>query len=211
MAWEGADTVTRAGGVQAWLLACEAMIHDGCTTAVEAYLAGSRVVNFRPVADERFEITLPNLIGVNCVNESEVEQTLRRWFGGDDSVTSVTPENVHRIREVLDNFGAQEDAFAKLARIVHQILDEIGPTRVTGLLPVLGRQRLKDALLRWLRPLNPPGWQRRLGKRDRGYEKFPPQKRRDLEDKMRRIREITGRPVVVRFHSSRLFSVFLES
>jgi surface carbohydrate biosynthesis protein len=204
-------TVTRQGGVQAWLLACEAVIHDGCTTAIEAYQAGARVINFRPVADERFDIVLPNLVGVSCATEAEVEQALRRLLNGESSETTVTSENVARIKALIDNFGAQEDAFPKLARIIHQVLDEIGPTRVTGVLPVLGRQRLKDALWRLIQPLDPVAWQRRLGKRDRGYQKFPPLKRTELETKIRRIREITGRPVFIRFHSSQLFSMFLES
>jgi hypothetical protein len=98
-----------------------------------------------------------------------------------------------------------------LARIIDQVLDEIGTTQVTGVLPVLGRQRLKDVLWRLIQPLNPVAWQRRLGKRDRGYEKFPPLNRKDVEEKVRRIREITGRPVFIRFHGSRLLSMFSEA
>lgn len=204
-------TITREGSVQAWLLACEAMIHDGCTTAIEAYMAGARVINFHPIAGDRFEITLPNLVGVQCASESEVEGVLRRWLGGDDSVPSVTPGDVARIREVLDTFGSQEDAFEKLAGVVRRLLDEVGPTRVRGVLPVLGRQRVKDALWRLIRPLDPAAWHRRLGKRDRGYRKFPPLERRDVEAKLGRIRDITGRPVSIRFHSSQLLSVFLRT
>ena len=203
-------TVTREGGVAAWLLACEAMIHDGCTTAIEAHQAGARVINFRPLKDERFDIVLPNLVGVRCATEAEVEQALRRLLGSQGSGNTVASEDIQRIKSLIDNFGAQEDAFEKLARIIHPVLDEIGPTRVTGILPVLGRQRLKDALWRLIQPLDPVAWQRRLGKRDRGYQKFPPLKRGEIEEKVRRVREITGRPVVIRFHSSQLLSMFLE-
>jgi surface carbohydrate biosynthesis protein len=203
-------TVTREGGVQPWLLACEAMIHEGCTTAIEAYMAGARVVNYRPIRDERFETTLPNLVGVDCETEAQVETALRQLLQNRDSIPTVTPENAARVRSMIDNFGTSEDAFEKLSRIIHGVLDEIEPTQVTGVLPVMGRQRLKDAMLRLMQPLNPAGWQRRLGKRDRGFNKFPPVKRREIEDKVRRIRQITGRPVVVRFHSSHLFSMGLR-
>ena len=204
-------TVAREGALQAWLLATEAVIHDGCTTAIEAYLAGTKVINFRPIIDDRFDIHLPNLVGVSCANETEVEQTLRRWLQDPDSVMSVTPENIARVKELIDNFGSQENSFEKVTRIIHQMLDEISPTRVTGVIPVLGRQRFKDRLLRMLRPLDPLAWQFRLGKRDRGYQKFTPLKRADIEEKLRCIRQITGRSISVRFHSSQLLSIFLDS
>jgi len=203
--------VAREGALQAWLLATEAVIHDGCTTAIEAYLARTKVINFRPIVDDRFDIHLPNLVGVSCAHEAEVEETLRRWLQAPNAVTAVTPENIARVKELIDNFGSQENSFEKLARVIHGVLDEIRPTKLKGFGPVLGRQRLKDALLRLLQPLDPLAWQRRLGKRDRGYQKFPPLKRKELENRVRRIREITGRPVFIRFHSSQLLSMFLEA
>jgi len=204
-------TVAREGGVQPWLLASEAVIHDGCTTAIEAYQAGTRVINFRPVKDERFDIVLPNQVGVQCETEVEVEQALQSLRAGGEAPATVTPEGARRIKALIDNFGSPEDSFEKLAGLIHGVLDEIQPTRVKGLGPVLERQRLKDALWRRLQPLDPLAWQRRLGKRDRGYQKFPPLKRQELESRVRRIREITGRPVFLRFHSSQLLSMFLEA
>ena len=203
--------VVREGALQAWLLATEAVIHDGCTTAIEAHLARTRVINFHPIVDDRFDIPLPNLVGVSCANEAEVEQALRRWLQDPNAVSAVTPENVARVKELIDNFGSNNSSFEKVARVVHKVLDEISPTKVTGAAPVLGRQRFKDALLRLLGPLDPQGWQIRLGKRDRGYQKFSPMKRAVVEERMRRIREITGRPVSVRYHSSQLLSMFLDS
>ncbi|HOX57763.1 MAG TPA: hypothetical protein P5205_06060 [Candidatus Paceibacterota bacterium] len=200
-------TVTREGGVQPWLLASAVVIHDGCTTAIEAYQAGAPVINFRPVKDDRFDIVLPNLVGIRCETEAQVEQTLRQLLADGASGSSVAPENAGRIKSLIHNFGSQQDSFETLAGIIHGVLDEIAPTQVTGVLPVLGRQRFKDALWRLLQPLDPVAWQRRLGKRDRGYQKFPPLRREELEHKLRRIQEITGRRVSMRFHSSQLLSV----
>ena len=203
-------TVIREGALGAWLLASEAVIHDGCTTALEACLAGCPVINFRPVPDERFDVVLPNLAGVSCTTEAEVEQTLRRFLKSKGTEASVTPENAGRITRLLANFDSGVDSFERMARIIHQVLDEISPTRVTGLGPVLGRHRLKDAVWHLLRPLDPVSWLGRLGKRDRGYQKFPPLERRDIREKISTIRKITGRPIEIRFHGHHLLSMFLH-
>lgn len=40
--------VERDGGVVPWILSAKAVIHDGCTTGAEAYLAGTPVINYHP-------------------------------------------------------------------------------------------------------------------------------------------------------------------
>ncbi len=60
------------GNVIPWLLACDSLVHNGCTTAVEGYLLGARILSFVPVDDERYEFALPNKMGQRCHSAAEV-------------------------------------------------------------------------------------------------------------------------------------------
>ena len=62
--------VTAEGNVIPWLLAADCLVHNGCTTAVEAYLLGTRVVSFVPLNDERYENKLPNGLG-DCAKTAQ--------------------------------------------------------------------------------------------------------------------------------------------
>ena len=64
--------VTAEGNVIPWLLAADCLIHNGCTTAVEAYLLGTRVITFVPLNDDRYENKLPNGLGDQAKTPQEV-------------------------------------------------------------------------------------------------------------------------------------------
>lgn len=73
--------VTNQGNVVPWLMATRALIHNGCTTGVEAYLAGVPAVSYRasinPTYDEGF-YELSNTMSHQCFNFDELQQMLNR-------------------------------------------------------------------------------------------------------------------------------------
>jgi surface carbohydrate biosynthesis protein len=69
--------VAAHGNVVAWLLASNGLIHNGCTTAVEAFQVERPALAFRPVRSEQFDHPLPNDISISCANLSELEQGVR--------------------------------------------------------------------------------------------------------------------------------------
>lgn len=52
--------VVYEGNAAAWLLAAEAMVHNGCTTAVESFLLDRPAIAYRPVVSAAFDHPLPN-------------------------------------------------------------------------------------------------------------------------------------------------------
>lgn len=63
--------IERVGPVNPYILASEALIHDGCTTALEAYNSNIPILNYKPVSDE-FDLYLPNQVGqfITTVDEA---------------------------------------------------------------------------------------------------------------------------------------------
>lgn len=64
--------VSHNGAVSPWIMACQLLIHDGCTTALEAFFTGKTIVNYKPVFDEQADIWLPNQLGERLDNIDSV-------------------------------------------------------------------------------------------------------------------------------------------
>lgn len=69
--------VVRQGPVSAWIMGADVVIHDGCTTAIEAYLAGIPVINYKSVTNTQYDIRIPNQIGTRCETPDQVIATLQ--------------------------------------------------------------------------------------------------------------------------------------
>jgi surface carbohydrate biosynthesis protein len=63
--------VVQEGAIAPWLYAAEALLHNGCTTAVEAALVGTPAISFQPKKSELFDTDLPNKLS-RCI-ESEID------------------------------------------------------------------------------------------------------------------------------------------
>ncbi|MEJ2363405.1 MAG: hypothetical protein P8075_08540 [Deltaproteobacteria bacterium] len=78
--------VTNEGNVVPWLMATKAVIHNGCTTGVEAYAMGVPAISYRAVVDENYDYgfyRLPNLLSYQCFDFEELQFTLGQILSGD--------------------------------------------------------------------------------------------------------------------------------
>lgn len=57
--------VVHEGSVVPWLAAASVLIHNGCTSAVEAAAIGTPALAFRPVVSDTFDVHLPNSLSEN--------------------------------------------------------------------------------------------------------------------------------------------------
>jgi len=71
--------VTNEGNVVPWILASQAVIHNGCTTGVEAYVLGVAAISYRPTVNDYYDLgfyRLPNLLSYQCFDFEELRSTL---------------------------------------------------------------------------------------------------------------------------------------
>jgi surface carbohydrate biosynthesis protein len=66
-----------------WLIATSALVHNGCTTAVEATVLGKPAVAFRPAIAENFDCELPNSLSHEAFDPDELLAKLRAVLAGD--------------------------------------------------------------------------------------------------------------------------------
>ena len=77
--------VTNEGNVVPWLMATRAVIHNGCTTGVEAYVMGVPAISYRAKVNEHYDYgfyRLPNLLSHQCFDFEELKLTLGKILTG---------------------------------------------------------------------------------------------------------------------------------
>jgi surface carbohydrate biosynthesis protein len=72
------------GNVHPWILASKLVLHNSCTTGIEAVMAGRPAVTYRPVRDERYDMYLPNFVSMQCVDYNELKNEVTRLVSGSD-------------------------------------------------------------------------------------------------------------------------------
>ena len=79
-------SVTNEGNVVPWLMATKAVIHNGCTTGVEAYMMGVPAISYRAVVNEYYDYgfyVLPNKISHECFDHKQVTDLLKKVLKGE--------------------------------------------------------------------------------------------------------------------------------
>jgi surface carbohydrate biosynthesis protein len=98
--------VVHEGNVAPWLLASEMLIHNGCTTAVEAYVAGTQAIAYQPVTSDHFDLQLPNLLSYRAYDLDELLALVDSHLHGSLPPTTETEEREKLIdRYVMSRSG----------------------------------------------------------------------------------------------------------
>lgn len=69
--------VLHEGAVAPWLIACRVLVHSNCTTAIEGFLAGTKVISFRPHVSDQHDHELANVVSCPTYSQSELVACLR--------------------------------------------------------------------------------------------------------------------------------------
>ena len=78
--------VTNEGNVIPWLLAAKAMVHNGCTTGLEAYVLGVPTISYLATLNKYYDYEfqgLPTKLSHQCFNFEELKMTLTRILSGE--------------------------------------------------------------------------------------------------------------------------------
>jgi surface carbohydrate biosynthesis protein len=122
--------VTNQGNVVPWLLSARALIHNGCTTGVEAFELGVPALSYRATVDESYDngfYRLPNAVSHNCFDFDELRRTLRGVLDGAVGA----PDTEERRRLVRYHLAAHEGALAceRILDVLQREATETSPPR----------------------------------------------------------------------------------
>lgn len=106
--------VVHEGSVIPWLLGADAVIHNGCTTAIESWVMGKTAITFRPASSENLDLQLPNDLSHQARDIAAVIRLIGETLGG---------------RTVAENRSEQE---ALVSRYISALEGPLSSDRVIG-------------------------------------------------------------------------------
>lgn len=149
----GGVQVINKGNVVPWLLAARALIHNGCTTGIEAYALGTPALAYRRSVEERFDKDfhqLPNTLSHECFSFEELRNALQQILDGQLGVADGDDRKALMNRNLAAQSGplACERILDVLEQITQNMSREPAPTWVDRLTTQVwsNRRRLKKRL-----------------------------------------------------------------
>jgi surface carbohydrate biosynthesis protein len=129
--------VINEGNVVPWLMAAKALVHNGCTTAIEAYLMGVPAASYQATVNEYYDCgfyRLPNFLSHQCFNFDDLVATLRKILSGE-----LGPAVGEERRALMGHYLTAQDGPLACQRIV-DVLETIVNDHSTFAEPTLPRR-----------------------------------------------------------------------
>ena len=179
-----------------WLLAAGALLHNGCTTAVEAAMLGRTAIMYRPIDGGRYEIPQPLAVSVEAKSEAAVFDAIDRRAA--DNMPELALQNLSAI-------VTHDDEELAAARIADQLV------RLGGNPSMRSVRRFRGTLASQARARQ-QHWRR--GRADSPSnptyigQKFPPIAADDIAQRLQRMAERLSLPMaIVEQYSDRVFLI----
>ena len=183
--------VTNEGNVVPWLLATKALVHNGCTTGVEAYVLRVPAVSYRATVNDTYDygfFRLPNLVSYQCFTFEELRATLGKILSG-----GLGPADGDERRALIDRHLAGLQGPMACERIV-DVIEEIAeggvqasePTPLNRLerwLVSRGLRLARRYISRLPGPHHKPGFQR---------HRYPGASLEELRQRLARFQQLLG-------------------
>jgi hypothetical protein len=175
-----------------WLLAAKALIHNGCTTGVEAYALGLPAITYRASINDYFDDAfhrLPNDLSHECLDLEQLQDTLANILKGQ-----LSHANSDKRQTIMDHHLAAMEGTLACDRMV-DIFEEINRIQKKEPVPPL-KDRLGSRV--W-------AVRRRIKKRFKGLKadmshnkadylrhRYPAVSKKDLQSKLAIFQEALG-------------------
>lgn len=121
--------VAESGDVGSWIRRASCVIHNGCTTAIQAAIAGKPVITFMPYPDDaRLIACLPNRVGILAQTVDEVLQAVERPAplrdAGHWKRTISRLDTIDRITDLVDEADSARPATS--SAVVRRLAAQFG-------------------------------------------------------------------------------------
>ena len=116
--------VIHEGNAVPWLMACKLLLHNGCTTAVEAAVLGQPAVSYQPVSAARHDYHLPNVLSHSAVTAEDVRERVAAILAGE---LHLVDEDLRR--RTFDRHLTAIDGALAVDRIMDVLQKETDPAR----------------------------------------------------------------------------------
>lgn len=198
--------VIREGNVLPWILASRVMLHDGCTTAIEAHLLERNIVNYSPAPHEEGDCFLPNLFGARCSTEDEA---MHHIFQCLDHREVLFDQARSIPQEAYDLFlNLKQETFPLFMNIMHEAeasLEKHHDDNLSTKQIVLDQwkaQKIEQA-----KSLVRPLFRTRYASAKHSKARFPGFQKHEIAHRIQQIRAMTKNPIDFTYYSPGLIEI----
>ena len=199
--------IDSSGNIIPWLLACKAMIHNGCTTGAEAYLLRVPAVSYLAYFNRRYDYDwqgLPTRLSYQCFDLEELKIVLGQILSGEKAAAGGEER-----QSLIDYYLTAQDGPLASQRLV-EVLEESGYDQKAPP-PSLALSRISGWLRCNCRTAQKLLNSKRPGARRRAYHshRFPELSVEDIERRIERLAQQLDRfdSIRVDAHSRHIFTI----
>ena len=199
--------VDNSGNIIPWLLACKAMIHNGCTTGLEAYLLRIPAISYLATFNEYYDYDfqgLPTKLSHQCFSLDELLMTLGQILAGETGAAG----GMER-KALIDHYLAAQEGPLACERMVEVLIasgyDRQAPSASPMLMRAAGWVKCN------IRAIRAQTNMRRSGPNRKKYQahRFPELALADIERRIERFGKLLNRfdNIKVSLHSRHIFNI----
>jgi len=96
--------VIHEGNIIKWLMAAKVVIHNGCTSSIEAFLLGKTIISYIPATSKDHDVNLPNQLGIEATNIKEVNALLHNILSENNIAISNYKEKMDENKKILMDY-----------------------------------------------------------------------------------------------------------
>lgn len=85
--------------INPWIIESELVIHNGCTTGIEAFLMKKPVIAFRPIFSDQFDQELPNSISKEINTKEELKKWVRIFLKNKNKFDVIYDEKIKLMKK----------------------------------------------------------------------------------------------------------------
>ena len=199
--------IDNSGNIIPWLLACKAMIHNGCTTGAEAYLLRVPAISYLASFNKKYDYDwqgLPTKLSYQCFSFDELKLTLGQILSGEKAAADGEERKV-----LIDHYLTAQEGPLACERLV-DVLMEAGYDQQAPL-PSPALSRASGWLKCNVRTVQKRIKMSRSGSKRQAYHdhRFPELTVADIEQRVERLGKQLNRfgKVKVCAHSRHIFNI----
>jgi hypothetical protein len=183
--------VTNEGNVVPWLMATQALIHNGCTTAVEAFAMRIPALSYRATVNDEYDngfYQLPNRLSHQCFDSDELRDTLHSSLSG-----GLPASNGDDRKALIDYHLAAQDgplACERMVDVLEKIAEQLSQSPKPPFTDRLaGRWQATRRRIRQSNKSHRPG---SLKSMEFQRHRYPNITRDEVREKISRFRHVLG-------------------
>tara|TARA_B100000795_G_C22782176_1_gene432865 strand:+ start:228 stop:1592 length:1365 start_codon:yes stop_codon:yes gene_type:complete len=191
--------VEHEGSAIPWILASQLLLHDNCTTAIEARLAGKPVINYKGHYDKFHDIWLANDMGIQTSDIDEIVFCIQEAI--NDKLKMPIDIKTEKYSNYLHNItGNSYDEFLKI------INNKIDKNKQNDKISYINNQKYFYTYLakNYLSFIFKPHKTKYINYLDQKFYGF---KESDINEKLKIISKILNRKISYKYHNSQLISI----